>query len=70
MNFEAHRARIFRHCLQMVEAGPGWHPYVLRYAEQLDRQEMYAGMLAAVLEAMGPQAEQAARKAAKWMEAR
>lgn len=63
-----HRARIFRHCLQMVEAGPGWHPYVLRYAEQLDRQEMYAGVLAVVLEAMGPEAAAAARKAAKWME--
>jgi isoaspartyl peptidase/L-asparaginase-like protein (Ntn-hydrolase superfamily) len=63
------------HCRHLIaKGGTGWHAYTLRKAEGLEaRDPEFRGLTAAVeaeIAKAGPQAVDAARRAAKWMEGR
>lgn len=68
-------AREREHYLRLLAGGGvGWHAYCLRRAEQLQGQDPeHRGLVAAIeaeISKAGPQAVDAARRAAKWMEGR
>jgi hypothetical protein len=69
---QAHREGTREWLLRLAAAGPGWHPYALRRAEDLVHQDptLHGGLVTAVEEQIGPRATAEARRAAKWMEAR
>lgn len=55
-------------CKRLIEAGPGWHPYVIDKAECMERAEpeIYRGLLSAVELAIGAIPVIRARKALEW----